>query len=82
MQLFKQPTVERAEHAMDKADMAHTKDAVTWWNETGREFGARSPEVRSWMLDSKNYELDLFSLNRSSGAGLGQTYLPPLTRGP
>lgn len=66
---------------ISKADMAHSpKDAVTWWNETGRQYGAKSPEVRSFMLDSKNYVLDHYSLNRSAGATLGQTtrYLPPL----
>lgn len=67
-------------HELSKADMAHKTDAVTWWNETGRQFGAKAPEVRSWMLDSKNYYLELNSINRSQGAILGQTtrYLPPL----
>jgi Domain of unknown function (DUF4150)/HNH/ENDO VII superfamily nuclease with conserved GHE residues len=65
---------------LDKADMAHKTDAVTWWNETGRQYGAKAPEVRSWMLDSKNYYLELNSINRSQGSILGQTtrYLPPL----
>ncbi|WP_240522269.1 HNH/ENDO VII family nuclease [Bacillus thuringiensis] len=39
--------------------------------------GAKSKEVRKWMLDSVNYELDHFSLNRSAGAKLGERYLPP-----
>jgi HNH/ENDO VII superfamily nuclease with conserved GHE residues len=68
-------------YPLEKADMAHyPKDAVTWWNETGRQYGAKSPEVRAFMLDSKNYVLDHYSLNRSAGATLGQTvkYLPPL----
>lgn len=59
-------------------DMAHRVDAVTWWNETGRFFGPKSPEVRSFMLDSKNYILQQSSINRSAGASLGQTYLPPV----
>jgi len=65
---------------LSKADMAHKTDAVTWWNETGSQYGAKAPEVREWMLDSKNYVLDHYSLNRSSGSILGQTtgYLPPL----
>ena len=29
------------------------------------------------MLDSDNYKLELGSFNRSAGAQLGQTYLPP-----
>ncbi|MNT68571.1 hypothetical protein D3C72_2068150 [compost metagenome] len=65
-------------HDLSKADMAHKTDAVSWWNSTGREFGAKSPEVRRWMLDSKNYTLDHYSLNRSAGAKLGERYLPPL----
>lgn len=65
---------------ISKADMAHKTDAVTWWNNTGRQYGAKAPEVRTWMLDSRNYYLELNSINRSQGAILGQTtrYLPPL----
>ena len=62
------------------ADMSHTTDAVSWWNSTGRAFGAKAPEVRQWMLDSGNYELDLFRINRSQGAVLGNSgvrYLSP-----
>lgn len=58
--------------------MAHKTDAVSWWNKTGHKHGAKSKEVRKWMLDSKNYELDHFSINRSQGAKLGETYKPPL----
>ena len=65
-------------YSIKDADMAHKTDAVTWWNETGRQYGAKSSEVRSWMLDSKNYTLDHYSINRSLGAQLSQTYLPPL----
>ncbi|MBO0664591.1 HNH/ENDO VII family nuclease, partial [Jiella sp. CQZ9-1] len=65
---------------LSRADMAHKTDAVTWWNETGRSYGAKAPEVRQWMLNSDNYYLELDSINRSQGAILGQTqtYLPPL----
>lgn len=65
-------------YPLKDADMAHKTDAVTWWNETGRQYGAKAPEVRSWMLKSDNYVLDHYSLNRSAGAKLGETYLPPL----
>ncbi len=61
-----------------EADMAHKYDAVTWWNETGRYYGAKSPEVRKWMLDPNNYYLDHFSINRSQGAQLNENYLPPI----
>ncbi|SDA54101.1 HNH/ENDO VII superfamily nuclease with conserved GHE residues [Janthinobacterium sp. 344] len=60
------------------ADMAHKEDAVSWWNRVGRQYGAQAPEVRTWMLESKNYVLDLNSLNRSAGAKLKVRYLPPL----
>ncbi len=46
----------------------------------GRHYGAKSKEVRKWMLDSVNYELDHFSLNRSAGAKLGERYLPPIKK--
>jgi len=65
-------------YPIDQADMAHLTDAVSWWNSTGRYYGAKSPEVREWMLNSKNYVLDHYSLNRSAGAKLNETYLPPI----
>ena len=63
-------------YSIDRADMAHIKDAVSWWNEEGRNYGAKSPEVRSFMKDPNNYELELDSINRSQGPH-NQTYLPP-----
>jgi hypothetical protein len=67
-------------YEISQADMAHKYDAVTWWNNTGRQYGAQTTEVRRWMLDSDNYYLELYSINRSQGAILGKTenYLPPL----
>ncbi|PFK49023.1 GH-E family nuclease [Bacillus cereus] len=62
---------------LSKSDMAHLTNAVSWWNSIGRHYGAKSKEVRKWMLDSVNYELDHFSLNKSAGAKLGERYLPP-----
>ncbi|TNO98509.1 GH-E family nuclease [Bacillus sp. CD3-1a] len=62
---------------LSEADMAHKIDAVTWWNEVGRKYGPKSKEVRDWMLDPDNYYLEHYSKNRSEGASLGQTYLPP-----
>jgi len=67
---------------LSKADMTHVagKDAVTEWNQHLRQFGAKAPEVRAFMLNPDNYTLDYYRLNRSAGAVLGQTerYLPPL----
>jgi len=61
-----------------KVDMAHKVDAVSWWNDVGRLYGAKSPEVRQFMLDPSNYVLQHQSINRSEGAQLKQTYQPPL----
>lgn len=60
------------------ADMAHKEDAVVWWNRLGRQYGERSPEVRTWMLEPDNYVLEHFSINRSAGAKLKIGYLPPM----
>ncbi len=65
-------------YTIDKTDMGHLHDAVNWWNTVGRKHGPKAPEVRRWMLDSKNYELEPSSINRSRGAQLTETYLPPL----
>ena len=68
-------------HLIDEnIDMAHIVDAVSWWNQTGRHFGAKAPEVRNFMLDSNNYKLEPRGLNRSAGAKLGriQKYLLPV----
>ena len=65
-------------YPLKDADMAHQTDAVTWWNDVGRQYGAKSPEVRDWMLDSDNYDLQPYWVNRSLGAKLGERYLPPL----
>jgi hypothetical protein len=65
-------------HDIDKTDMGHLDDAVSWWNREGRNYGAKSKEVRDWMKDAANYELEPSSINRSRGAKLTETYLPPL----
>lgn len=65
-------------HAIKKTDMGHGHDAVNWWNAEGRKHGAKSTEVRKWMLDPDNYELEPTSINRSKGAKLKDRYLPPL----
>lgn len=61
-----------------EADMGHIEDAVSWWNKTGRYYGAKSTEVREWMLDSKNYVYEYYKTNRSHGTQLLEEYLPPL----
>ncbi|MBS7566736.1 DUF4280 domain-containing protein [Mucilaginibacter sp. Bleaf8] len=61
-----------------EADMGHIHDAVSWWNSTGRYYGAKSKEVREWMLDSKNYIYEYYKTNRSRGAQLLEEYLPPM----
>ncbi len=60
-------------------DASHEpKDAVTYWNETGRKHGALSTQVRAWMTNPKNYIFEPASLNRSRGSRKGETYKPPL----
>jgi Pretoxin HINT domain/Domain of unknown function (DUF4280)/HNH/ENDO VII superfamily nuclease with conserved GHE residues len=66
--------------SIKEADMGHIEDAVTWWNKEGRKYGAKSPEVRKWMLDSKNYELQYYKANRSKGAQLAEEYLTPIKK--
>jgi len=39
---------------------------------------AKSKRVRNFMLSPYNYELDHYSINRSSGARLKQKYLSPV----
>lgn len=75
--IFKSPENGRW-YPLRDADMSHKTDAVKWWNEKGREFGAKSGEVRKWMRESKNYTLEHFSINRSAGARLPDRYKTPL----
>jgi hypothetical protein len=68
-------------HLIDETiDMAHYPvDAVRYWNEEGRFYGAQSREVREFMTDPDHYRLEPRGTNRSAGARLGETYLPPET---
>ena len=63
---------------LSEADMAHKVDAVSYWNETGRYYGAKSPEVREFMLNPDNYYLEHYHINRSKGGALKETYLPTI----
>jgi len=66
---------------LDEADLSHTKDAMKYWNETGKYWGERHPKVREFMLDPGNYVLDKPGPNRSAGAKLkGAGYDPPAPR--
>lgn len=58
-------------------DMGHKRDAVDYWNKEGIHHGAKSPEVRKWMLDPDNYRLEPSSINRSRGARNGMSYDDP-----
>ena len=64
-------------HPVNATDMGHLEDAVTYWNETGCYLGPKHPEVRKWMLDPSNYELQPSSARRSNGAKLPGRYMPP-----
>lgn len=65
-------------YPLKDTDMGHYPvDAVTYWNTTGIKHGPKSQEVRDWMLDPKNYELQPSWYNRSEGAKLGARYNDP-----
>ena len=64
-------------YSIKDADMAHKTDAVKYWNSKGGFHGAKSKEVRGWMRDSDNYELEYYSHNRSKGALLTDRYKDP-----
>jgi RHS repeat-associated protein len=57
--------------------MGHIVDAVGWWNKTGYKYGARAKQVRAFMRDASNYELEWGPLNSSNGAKLKAQYRPP-----
>lgn len=63
-------------------DMGHVPiDAVSYWNNVGRYHGPKSPEVRDWMKDSNNYELQPSHINQADGRIMGNsgfTYQPPV----
>ncbi|WP_256966776.1 RHS repeat-associated core domain-containing protein, partial [Yersinia entomophaga] len=64
-------------YRVQDADMAHLTDAVKYWNQKGGYYGPKSKEVRAFMRDSKNYELEYFGHNRSQGAKLPDRYRDP-----
>ena len=64
-------------YSIKDADMAHKTDAVKYWNSKGGYHGAKTKEVRGWMRDPDNYELEYYSQNRSKGALLTDRYKDP-----
>ncbi|WP_123726570.1 RHS repeat-associated core domain-containing protein [Pseudomonas protegens] len=64
-------------YRVQDADMAHLTDAVKYWSQKGGYYGPKSKEVRAFMRDSKNYELEYFGHNRSQGANLPDRYRNP-----
>ena len=62
---------------ISSTDMSHIKDAVKAWNEGLKDTGAKSPEVRQFMRDPNNYELDSSSINRSKGGSMNERYSDP-----
>jgi RHS repeat-associated protein len=65
-------------YSVKDGDMAHLTDAVKYWNQRGGYYGPKSKEVRAFMRDSNNYELEYFGHNRSQGARLPDRYKDPL----
>lgn len=70
-------------YKLDDCDMGHVPiDAVTYWNNVGRYHGPKSDEVRDWMTDPGNYEIQPSDLNQADGRIMGSsgfTYQPPVT---
>jgi hypothetical protein len=63
-------------YPVSQGDKGHVIDASVWWNSNGRFKGPKAPEVRSFMTDADNYELEERSSNQSRGAS-SPNYLPP-----
>ena len=63
---------------LEDCDMSHIKAAVVYWNEEGKYYGPLSPEVRKWMLESKNYYLEYYVINRSEGGKINMSYQAPV----
>ncbi|MBK9064832.1 MAG: hypothetical protein IPL89_16835 [Acidobacteria bacterium] len=62
---------------IEQTDMSHIEGAVTWWNREGYRYGPRAPEVRQWMRDPNNYELEPSGPNRARGGQTRERYRPP-----
>jgi hypothetical protein len=63
---------------LNGCDMSHKEPgAVGYWNSVRGKTTPKSPMVRAWMLDWKNYFLEPASANRARGAREEQRYLPP-----
>lgn len=61
------------------ADMSHIESAVEYWNREGYLYGPKSENVREFILDSDNYYLEYYGINRSQGAQLNEVYRDPIT---
>ncbi len=51
----------------------HPVDAVDFWNNEGRFYGARSQHVRDWMNNPDNYEMQPKWYNQAEGRDLGNS---------
>ena len=65
-------------HPLDDCDMSHEpEDAVSFWNRVRKTTQPKSPMIRDWMLNHRNYVLEPSAINRSRGARENEKYLPP-----
>lgn len=55
----------------------HPVNAVDYWNNVGLNHGAKSPEVREWMLNSKNYRFEHDPLISARGGATQSRYKFP-----
>ena len=65
-------------YPIENTDMGHIESAVDYWNREGYKHGPKSPEVRKFMTNPDNYELEPYTLNRSKGGKTGARYRKPL----
>lgn len=62
---------------LSETDMSHLQDAVRYWNREGYKHGPKAPDVRDFMLDPKNYELEPSATNRARGGQTTERYKDP-----
>ena len=60
-------------YPMAQTDMGHVEAAVTRWNREGINWGPKHPQLREFMLDPDNYELQHWQVNQKAGRELGRT---------
>lgn len=64
---------------LSDCDASHEPDdAVTYWNKEGYKYGPRSPQVKNFMKNPRNYIFEPSGPNRSRGSRKDEEYRPPM----